>query len=111
MENDTDKSDDSVDRLLSEYAEVHLLLDADPRVLHEAIFSCEPEQLENIMEIIEDQLTNYMYHGPNDLPTAQQFLSVWFIALRAWDSKASCEGDSKVTELNFQTLKYDQHFD
>jgi len=108
MEDDTSESDSSANRLLSYYGELHLLLDADPKVLHESIFSCEPEQLEKIMRVMENQLTDYRYHTPADLDTAQQFLSVWFMALRAWDSKTSGEGNSKVTELDFQTLKLDQ---
>lgn len=111
MSDDTADSDRSVDRLLSDYGELHLLLDADPKVLHEAIFSCNPDQLEKIMGVMENQLTDYQYHVPSDLATAQQFLSVWFMALRAWDNKTSPEGEDEITELDFQTLKYDQHWE
>jgi len=108
MEDDNSNSGSSADGLLNDYGEIHLLLTAEPKVLHESIFSCEPEQLERIMRFMEEQLTDYRYHAPADLDTAQQFLSVWFMALRAWDSKTSGEGNSKVTELDFQTLKLDQ---
>jgi hypothetical protein len=111
MENDTDNSDNSVDRLLSGYGELYLILEADPKVLHEAIFSCEPEQLKEIMSIVERQLRDYEYHVPADLDTAQQYLSVWFLALRAWDSNTSHEGENTVTDLDFQTLKRDQYWD
>jgi len=111
MREDTDNSDTSTSRLLTNYGELYLLLEADPKVLHEAIFSCEPHQLEEIMEVMEDQLADYNYHTPSNLETAQQFLAVWFIALRAWDTKTTDEGDDTVTELDFQTLKYDQHWD
>ena len=111
MVSNTDDSDSSVDRLLSDYGELYLLLEADPKVLHEAIFSCEPEQLEKIMKVMENQLSDYQYHVPADLATAQQFLSVWFMALRAWDRKTSPEGEDVKTDLDFQTLKYDQHWE
>jgi len=111
MEDEASEPDSSADRLLTDYGELHLLLDADPKVLHEAIFSCEPEQLEKIMKVMENQLTDYRYNAPSDLDTAQQFLSVWFMALRAWDSKTSGEDNNTVTELDFQTLKYDQYWE
>lgn len=63
------------------------------------------------MSVMENNLTDYQYHGPSDIGTAQQFLSVWFIALRAWDRKTSPEGVYQKTDLDFETLKYDQHWD
>lgn len=111
MSNDTTDSDSSVDRLLTDYGELHLLLDSSPKVLHEAIMDCSPEQLEKIMSIMENNLTDYQYHGPSDLGIAQQLLSVWFIALRAWDRKTSPDDVYQKTDLDFQTLKYDQHWE
>ena len=108
---DSDYADRSGDRLLTHYGELHLLLNAEPKVLHEAIFSCEPDQLQEIMVVMENQLTDYQYHNPSDIPTAQQFLTVWFMALRAWDRKTSPEGTYQKTDLRFETLKYDQHWD
>lgn len=111
MSNDTADSDGSENSILTEYGQLHLLLSAEPRVLHEAIYTCDPDQLTKIMSIMEDQLTDCQYHGPGDLDPARQFLSVWFMALRAWDHKTTPDGDNTVTELDFTTLKYDQHWD
>jgi|APHM01.1.fsa_nt_gi hypothetical protein len=111
MSDNTDQSEEAVDRLFTDYGELHLLLDADPQVLHETIFSCEPEQLEKIMGVMENQLADYQYHAPADLPTAQQFLSVWFMALRAWDYNTREDGSSELTDLDFETLKYNQHWE
>jgi len=111
MTNGTADSGRSVDRLLTNYGELYLLLEADPKVLHEAISDCSPDQLEKIMSVVEDNLTDYQYHSPSDIDTAQQFLSVWFMALRTWDRKTTPEGEDEVTELDFQTLAHDQHWD
>lgn len=111
MEDTTSDSDSSPDRLLSNYGEIYLLLEAEPSVLHEAIMDSSPEQLEKIMKCMEDQLTEFYYDGPSDIPTAHQFLTVWFIALRAWDKQTSPEGEDEITELDFETLKYDQHWE
>jgi len=111
MTNNTTSSDSSVDRLFTDYSELYLLLEADPKVLHEAISVCKPEQLEKIMSVIEDNLNDYNYNNPSDIETAQQFLSVWYIALRTWDKETSPEGEYEVTKLDFRRLAHNQHWD
>lgn len=98
-------------RLLSNYGELYVLLECDPEILHEAIYDCEPEQLESIMNVMEDQLDSIPHPGPSRVETVQQFLAVWFIALRAWDKKTSPEDEIELTSLEFDTLKYDQHWE
>lgn len=97
-------------RLLTDYGELYLLLEVEPETLHEAISDCEPSQLEQIMKCMEDQLDQLQYTGPSKLPQAQQFLTVWFMALRVWDKKTSPDGELHRTNLEFETLKYDQHW-
>jgi hypothetical protein len=104
-------NDNEQNRLLSNYGELYVLLECDPKILHEAIYDCEPEQLEEIMGVMEDQLGEIPNAMPSRLDTIQQFLAVWFIALRAWDKKTSPEDKQQVTDLDFETLKYDQYWE
>jgi len=111
MQDKDEPNDNEEDRLFTRYGEIRVLLDADPKVLHEVLTSCEPRQLEQIMSVMENNLHDYAYEAPGDIYTARQLLSVWFIAVRTWDKKTSSGDEIEKTELDFQTLKYDQHWD
>lgn len=104
-------NDNEQDGLLTDYGELYVLLECDPKILHEALYACNPAQLEKIMSVMEDQLSSITHPGPGRVDTIQQFLAVWFIALRAWDKKTSPEDELQVTDLDFETLKYDQHWE
>lgn len=102
-ENDRDSN------LLSSYAQRRLLLSTEITVLREAIVGCDPEHLQNIMEMMEDELMEYS-NDTSNLGTVQHILCVWFIALRSWDIKTS-DIETEHTRLDFETLKYEQHWD
>lgn len=97
-------------RLLGEYGEFYLLMEAEPEVLHEAITtSCNKNQLEQIMKAMEDQINQMELTGPSDIPLFQQYLAVWLIALRARDKQISSDDQDLATELNFAELRIEEY--
>lgn len=97
--------------LFSSYGDLYLLLEVEPRILHEAIADCSKDQLEQIMEIVEDQF-NDIRAGRSNLENVSQFLTVWAIAFQQWEGRVSEEhGEDYNFNLSFRDLVNPQQHD